>query len=99
LDRESILAFEREHDLVVIGSGPAGEGATMKAAKDGASVVMVERYRDVGGGCTHWATIPSKALRHQVTQVLEARKNPVFGPVRSRRCRSPFRSCCARRTP
>jgi NAD(P) transhydrogenase len=81
LDRESILAFEREHDLVVIGSGPAGEGATMKAAKEGASVVMVERYRDVGGGCTHWATIPSKALRHQVTQVLEARKNPVFGAV------------------
>ena len=80
MDRESILAFEREHDLVVIGSGPAGEGATMKASKDGASVVMVERYRDVGGGCTHWATIPSKALRHQVTQVLEARKNPVLGP-------------------
>lgn len=81
MDRESILAFEREHDLVVIGSGPAGEGATMKAAKEGASVVMVERYRDVGGGCTHWATIPSKALRHQVNLVLEARKNPVFGGV------------------
>jgi len=79
--RESMMPFDREHDLVVIGSGPAGEGATMKAAKDGASVVMVERYRDVGGGCTHWATIPSKALRHQVTQVLEARKNPIFGAV------------------
>lgn len=77
------MAFEREHDLVVIGSGPAGEGATMKASKDGASVVMVERYRDVGGGCTHWATIPSKALRHQVTQVLEARKSPILGPYLS----------------
>ncbi len=55
----------------------------MKASKDGASVVMVERYRDVGGGCTHWATIPSKALRHQVTQVLEARKNPILGPYLS----------------
>ncbi len=81
MDRDSILAFEREHDLVVIGSGPAGEGATMKAAKEGASVVIVERSRDVGGGCTHWATIPSKALRHQVTQVLQARNNPIFGPV------------------
>ena len=46
--------FEKEHDLVVIGSGPAGEGATMKASKDGASVVIVERQKDVGGGCTFW---------------------------------------------
>jgi NAD(P) transhydrogenase len=75
------MPFDAEHDLVVIGSGPAGEGATMKAAKDGADVVMVERYREVGGGCTHWATIPSKALRHQVSQVLEMRRNPFFGAV------------------
>ncbi len=79
--RESLWPFEKEHDLVVIGSGPGGEGASMKAAKDGASVVMIERYREVGGGCTHWATIPSKALRHQVSQVLEMRRNPFFGPV------------------
>ncbi len=79
--KESLLPFDREHDLVVIGSGPAGEGATMKAAKENASVVMVERYREVGGGCTHWATIPSKALRHQVNQVLEMRKNAIFGSV------------------
>lgn len=70
--------FSREHDLVVVGSGPAGEGATMKASKDGASVVIVERQKEVGGGCTHWATIPSKALRHQVGEVLEIRKNPLF---------------------
>jgi NAD(P) transhydrogenase len=70
--------FEKEHDLVVIGSGPAGEGATMKASKDGASVVIVERQKDVGGGCTFWATIPSKALRHQVGELLEFRKNPLM---------------------
>lgn len=80
-DRKTMMPFETEHDLVVIGSGPAGEGATMKAAKDGARVVIVERHRDVGGGCTHWATIPSKALRHQVSQLLEARRNPIFGSV------------------
>jgi NAD(P) transhydrogenase len=73
--------FEREHDLVVVGSGPAGEGATMKATKDGASVVIVERHKDVGGGCTHWATIPSKALRHQVGELLEVRRNPLFAAV------------------
>lgn len=67
-----------EFDLVVIGSGPAGEGATMKAAKDGARVVMVERYKEVGGACTHWATIPSKSLRHSVRMLLEYRRSPLF---------------------
>jgi NAD(P) transhydrogenase len=75
------VVWDQEHDLVVIGTGPAGEGATMKAAKEGAKVVTVERYRDVGGGCTHWATIPSKALRHQVSEVLKLRRNPLFDPV------------------
>jgi NAD(P) transhydrogenase len=72
------LPWDREHDIVVIGSGPAGEGATMRAAKGGASVVIVERARDVGGGCTHWATIPSKSLRHSVSEVLRFRKSPLF---------------------
>lgn len=72
------MPWDKEHDLVVIGSGPAGEGATMRAAKAGASVVIVERYRDVGGGCTHWATIPSKALRHSISEVLRFRSNPLF---------------------
>ena len=75
------VLFEREHDLVVIGSGPAGEGATMKAAKDGASVVIVERHAEVGGGCTHWATIPSKALRHSVGTLLDFRRSPLFGAI------------------
>ncbi|UJR85363.1 Hypothetical protein I5071_74430 [Sandaracinus amylolyticus] len=72
------VPWDKEHDVVVIGSGPAGEGATMRAAKSGASVVMVERYRDVGGGCTHWATIPSKALRHAINETLRFRRNPIF---------------------
>lgn len=75
---------EREHDLVVIGSGPGGEGATMLAAKRGAHVVVVERQREVGGGCTHWATIPSKALRHQVQTVLDFRRSPLFAAVAGR---------------
>jgi NAD(P) transhydrogenase len=74
----SILPYDREHDVVVIGSGPGGEGAAMKAAKAGRSVVIVERHGHVGGGCTHWATIPSKALRHSVQRVLEFRRSPLF---------------------
>ena len=77
------MPFDKAHDLVVIGSGPAGEGATMRAAKAGASVVVIERGEAVGGGCTHWATIPSKALRHAVGQVLAFRKNPVFAATAS----------------
>ena len=39
----------------------------MLAAKEGANALVVERYHLVGGGCTHWGTIPSKALRHSVS--------------------------------
>ena len=75
------MPWDKEHDIVVIGSGPAGEGATMRAAKAGAKVVVVERYHEVGGGCTHWATIPSKALRHSVNELLRVRKSPLFAPL------------------
>lgn len=66
-----------DFDLIVIGSGPGGEGAAMKAAKAGRRVAMIEKYRQVGGGCTHWATIPSKALRQAARSVNEFRKNPL----------------------
>ena len=81
--RDSTLPGQQSFDFVVIGSGPAGEGAAMKVAKDGASVAVIERARDVGGGCVHWATIPSKALRHSVGQFLDVRKSPLFASVAS----------------
>jgi NAD(P) transhydrogenase len=65
-----------QYDVIVIGSGPGGEGAAMKAAKAGKRVAVVERHSMVGGGCTHWATIPSKALRHAIqftTQAIHSR--------------------------
>lgn len=68
-------------DVVVIGSGPGGEGAAMKAAKAGRSVAVLEKYVDVGGGCTHWGTIPSKALRHAISQLANFRANPLFSPI------------------
>jgi len=67
-----------DFDLVVIGSGPAGEGAAMQAAKARKRVALVERHSDVGGGCTHWGTIPSKALRHAVQRLVELRKSPLL---------------------
>jgi NAD(P) transhydrogenase len=65
-----------EYDLVVIGTGPAGEGAAMQAVKGGLRVAVVERYSQIGGGCTHWGTIPSKALRHSITSTMRALTNP-----------------------
>ncbi len=67
-----------KYDAVVIGTGPAGEGAAMMLAKHHRKVAVVERYTDVGGGCTHWGTIPSKALRHAVKTISDARANPLL---------------------
>ena len=69
------------YDLVVIGSGPAGEGAAMQAAKAKQRVVVVERLSESVGACTHWGTIPSKALRHEVQRLVEFRTSRMFGSV------------------
>jgi NAD(P) transhydrogenase len=68
-----------EHfDTIIIGSGPGGEGAAMKLAKAGQRVAVIEAYDQVGGGCLHWGTIPSKALRHSIQMLADYRRNPVF---------------------
>ena len=69
---------KKDFDVVVIGSGPGGEGAAMQLAKGGKRVGLVERYKLVGGGCTHWGTIPSKALRFAIYQLTEALQNPLL---------------------
>ncbi|MDX1432845.1 MAG: Si-specific NAD(P)(+) transhydrogenase [Gammaproteobacteria bacterium] len=66
------------YDAIVIGSGPGGEGAAMMLAKSGKNVALVERHGQVGGGCTHWGTIPSKTLRHAVQRLAEFRTDPLF---------------------
>ena len=69
---------EFDFDLFVIGTGPGGEGAAMQARKGGMRVGVAERYRQIGGGCTHWGTIPSKALRYTITNTTSVLNNPVF---------------------
>jgi NAD(P) transhydrogenase len=66
------------YDLIVIGSGPAGEGAAMQAAKAKKRVAVIEHYERVGGGCTHWGTIPSKALRHATQMLVELKRHPLL---------------------
>ncbi|MEH6472880.1 MAG: Si-specific NAD(P)(+) transhydrogenase [Halopseudomonas sp.] len=70
-----------DYDVVIIGSGPAGEGAAMNAAKKGCKVAVVEVRDQVGGNCTHVGTIPSKALRHSVKQIMEFNTNPMFRDI------------------
>ncbi|HXT60187.1 MAG TPA: Si-specific NAD(P)(+) transhydrogenase [Pirellulales bacterium] len=65
-------------DIVVIGSGPGGEGAAMQAVKLGKNIAAIERFPKIGGGCTHWATIPSKALRYAIFQMTNLVNNKLF---------------------
>ncbi len=59
------------YDVIVIGSGPGGEGAAMKAVKAGKRVAVIEEKALVGGNCTHTTTIPSKALRQAIQQMID----------------------------
>lgn len=70
--------MSEKYDVVVIGTGPGGEGAAMQAAKSDKRVAVFERYTRIGGGCTHWGTIPSKALRFAIFSTMEAIKNPLL---------------------
>lgn len=75
-----------DYDVIVVGSGPGGEGAAMKACKEGQKVAIIEKYKKVGGGCTHWGTIPSKALRQAVQRVIQFNRSSRFkeaagGPI------------------
>ena len=72
------MAHANHYDVIVIGSGPGGEGAAMGLTKAGLNVAIVEKESSVGGGCTHWGTIPSKALRHAVSRIIEFNSNPLF---------------------
>lgn len=69
---------KKDFDIIVIGSGPAGEAAAMNAKKKGRSVAVICDLEHVGGSCTHLGTIPSKALRHSVKQVMQFNNNPMF---------------------
>ncbi len=69
---------ETAFDVVIIGSGPGGEGASMHLAKNGRKVAVIERFHRVGGSATHYGTIPSKSLRHAIFQLAEANRNPLL---------------------
>jgi|TARA_R110000782_G_scaffold9340_15_gene30212 NAD(P) transhydrogenase len=70
-----------DYDVLVLGSGPAGESAALNAMKHGHRVAVVEAQDAVGGACTHQGTIPSKALRHMVRQAIRYNTTPAFRDI------------------
>ncbi|HEU0195462.1 MAG TPA: Si-specific NAD(P)(+) transhydrogenase [Gaiellales bacterium] len=66
-------------DLVVLGSGPAGQKAAIQAAKVGASVCVVERRDTVGGVCANTGTIPSKTLREAAIYLTGLSERGLYG--------------------
>lgn len=69
----------RDYDLIVIGSGPAGEKAAIEASKLHKSAAIIERHSVQGGVCIHTGTIPSKTLRETVMYISGLRQRSVYG--------------------
>ena len=72
-------SFMKHVDMVVIGSGPAGQKAAIQAAKLGRQVSLIERNPVIGGVCTHTGTIPSKALREAVLHLSGLQQQTFYG--------------------
>lgn len=70
---------EYEYDLLVIGSGPAGQRAAIQAAKLNKRVAIVEKRAVLGGVCINTGTIPSKTLREAVLHLSGYRERGVYG--------------------
>ena len=79
-----------DYDLLVIGSGPAGQKAAIQAAKLGRRVAMVERGHMIGGVCVNTGTIPSKTLREAVLYLTGTSHRGIYG--HSHRVKDPITS-------
>jgi NAD(P) transhydrogenase len=74
---------DERFDVLVIGSGPAGQKAAIQSAKAGKRVAIVERDREVGGNCVHTGTIPSKSLREHALRQRIRRVDLHSEPIQS----------------
>ena len=69
------MSAATHYDFVVIGSGPAGQKASIQAAKAGKRVALIEQHREVGGSCVYQGTIPSKTLRESALQIVRFQRS------------------------
>src|SRR5689334_3762299 len=67
------------YDLIVIGSGPAGQRAAIHGAKLGRRVALVENREVVGGACINTGTIPSKTMREAVLHLSGYNYKSIYG--------------------
>jgi NAD(P) transhydrogenase len=67
------------YDVVVVGSGPAGENGARQAAAFGKKVALIEKEAVPGGACANTGTIPSKALRETALAIQHARNRDAHG--------------------
>jgi NAD(P) transhydrogenase len=67
------------YDVLVIGTGPAGQKAAVQSAKLGKKVGIIERKQVVGGVCINSGTIPSKSLREAVLYLSGFHQRTVYG--------------------
>jgi NAD(P) transhydrogenase len=67
------------YDIIVIGSGPAGQRAAIQAAKCGRKVVVIEQREIVGGACINTGTIPSKTMREAVMHLSGFQFQGIYG--------------------
>ncbi|HYS07097.1 MAG TPA: dihydrolipoyl dehydrogenase [Myxococcales bacterium] len=77
--RRQAAAGAFDCDVVVLGSGPGGYAAAFRAADLGQKVILVERYKALGGVCLNVGCIPSKALLHVASLMDEARALSAHG--------------------
>src|SRR5271168_3382242 len=68
---QTVTAAEDSYDVVVLGAGPVGQNAAERARAGDLSVAMVEREL-VGGECSYWGCVPSKALLRPVIAIADA---------------------------
>jgi dihydrolipoamide dehydrogenase len=73
------MVESKNYDLAIIGSGPGGYVAAVRAAQLGLSVLMIERDSRLGGVCTLRGCIPTKALLHTADLLEEARHGADVG--------------------
>src|SRR5580692_1150658 len=69
----------QSYDLIVIGSGPAGQRAAIQAAKAGKKVALIEKREVLGGVCINTGTIPSKTMREAVIHFSGFHYQEIYG--------------------
>jgi dihydrolipoamide dehydrogenase len=67
------IDFDNVYDVIVLGAGPVGQNVAARAIAEGLTVAVVEREL-VGGECSYWGCVPSKALLRPVIAVADARR-------------------------